>query len=150
LRSKRIVVKAKAENKGIAIEDLSNIRLSAKAKSKAQRTELNRWSFYQLRQYLTYKARLSGVKLFAIPPAYTSRMCSNCYHIGNRNGKRFSCKNCGNISGADHNAAKNIATWGRHVNRPEKPSEMCCSLHASLGLKPFGLKPIGNLLIFAD
>ena len=117
------------ENKGIAIEDLSNIRRSAKPKSKAQKTELNRWSFNQLRQYLTYKAKRSGVKLFAIPPAYTSRMCSNCYHIGNRKGKRFSCENCGSICDADHKAARNIATWGRLVNRPEKPSEMYCSVH---------------------
>jgi IS605 OrfB family transposase len=127
--AKRIVEKAKKQNKGIAIEDLSNIRRSAKPKSKAQKTELNRWSFYQLRQYLTYKARLNGVKLFAIPPAYTSRMCSNCYRIGNRNGKRFSCENCGNISDADHNAARNIATWGQAVNCPGKPSKMCCPVH---------------------
>ena len=73
-------------------------------------------------------------------------MCSNCYLIGNRNGKRFSCENCGNIADADRNAACNIATWGRYVNHPEKPSEMCCSLHPGLGLKPVGLSPRGPLL----
>ncbi|HWY34958.1 MAG TPA: transposase, partial [Nitrosopumilaceae archaeon] len=46
--SKQIVTKAKAENKGIAIEHLGNIRKTANPKSKAQKTELNRWSFYQL------------------------------------------------------------------------------------------------------
>ena len=80
--SKQIVAKAKAENKGIAIEDLSNIRKKENPKSKAQKTELNRWSFYQLRQYLTYKAAFNGVKLFAIPPAYTSQTCNVCFHVG--------------------------------------------------------------------
>lgn len=128
--SKQIVQKAKAENKGIAIEDLSGIRKTAKPKSKAQKTELNRWSFYQLRQFLEYKAKLNGVKLFVIPPAYTSQMCSKCFHIGKRNGKRFRCDNCGNISDADHNAAKNIATWGCVVNQPEKSSMFSCALHS--------------------
>jgi IS605 OrfB family transposase len=127
--SKQIVAKARAENKGIAIEELSNIRRTAKPKSKAQKTELNRWSFYQLRQYLEYKARLSGVRLFAVPPAYTSQMCSDCLHMGNRNGKNFSCQDCGNTMDADHNAAKNIAAWGRVINSPEKPSMLYCSVH---------------------
>jgi putative transposase len=123
--SKQIVAKAKSENKGIAIENLVNIRNTAKTKSRAQKTELNRWTFFQLRQYITYKARLNGIKLFVIPPAYTSQMCSECYYIGDRKGKRFKCKNCGNKMDADHNAAKNIATWGRAVNQPERPILYC-------------------------
>ena len=127
--SKQIVAKAKAEKKGIAIENLSNIRRTAKPKSKAQKTELNRWSFFQLRQFLSYKARLKGVNLIAIPPAYTSQTCSVCNHIGIRKGKHFSCTHCGNTADADFNAAQNIAAWGRTVNRPEK-SNMFCSLHS--------------------
>lgn len=126
--AKQIVAKAKEENKGIAIEDLTNIRKTAKPKSKQQKTELNRWSFFQLRQYLTYKSLLAGVKLVAVPPAYTSQTCNVCNHIGERNGKHFKCKNCGNVADADYNASLNIATWGRTVNRPES-STMFCSLH---------------------
>lgn len=130
--AKKIVAKAKEKGVGIAIEDLTNIRKTAKSKSKNQKTELNRWSFYQLRQFLTYKAKMSGVRLFAIPPAYTSQMCSCCYHVGTkeepfRKGKKFSCTNCGNEDDADINAAHNIAAWGRSVNRPEK-SSLHCSL----------------------
>ena len=126
--SKKIVAKAKEENKGIAIEDLSKIRFNAKPKSKEQKTELNRWSFYQLRQFLTYKALLNGVKLAVIPPAYTSQTCSVCLHIGKRVAKKFTCENCGNTSDADENAAKNISAWGVAVNTPEK-NNMFCSLH---------------------
>jgi len=132
--SKQIVDKAKKQNKGIAIEDLRNIRKTANSKSKAQKTELNRWSFYQLRQYLTYKALINGVKLVAIPPAYTSQTCSVCQHIGTkensfRKGKKFACTNCGYIADADVNAAHNIAAWGVAVNTPEK-STMFCSVHS--------------------
>lgn len=132
--SKQIVAKAKNEGKGIAIEDLGKIVLTAKPKSKAQRTELNRWSFYQLRQFLTYKSLLNGVKLVVIPPAYTSQTCSVCKHIGTkknsfRKGKKFACLNCGNIDDADVNAAHNIAAWGVAVNTPEK-NDMFCSVHS--------------------
>lgn len=132
--SKQIVAKAKEQNKGIAIEDLSNIRKTAKPKSKQQKTELNRWSFYQLRQFLVYKSLLNGVKLVAIPPAYTSQTCSVCQHIGTkenpfRKGKNFTCQNCGHVADADVNAAHNIAAWGVAVNTPEK-STMFCSLHS--------------------
>ena len=133
--SKQIIAKAKAEHKGIAIEDLTNIRRTAKTKSKVQKTELNRWSFFQLRSFLSYKALLNGIKLIVVPPAYTSQTCHICNHIGERNGKHFRCENCGNVADADINAAKNIATWGCSINQPEK-STLFCSLHSLLGLKP--------------
>jgi IS605 OrfB family transposase len=126
--SKKIVAKGKAEGKGISIEDLTDIRQTAKPKSKAQKTELNRWSFSQLREFLAYKCTLNGVQLVVIPPAYTSQTCNVCNHIGKRNGKHFRCENCGNVQDADHNAALNIAAWGVAVNTPEK-SAMYCSLH---------------------
>lgn len=132
--AKQIVAKAKEENKGIAIEDLSKIRKTAKTKSKQQKTELNRWAFYQLRHFLTYKSVLSGVKLFAVPAPYTSQTCNLCNHIGERNGKHFSCTNCGNKDDADINAALNISAWGVAVNTPEK-STMYCSLHSLVRFK---------------
>ena len=125
--AKRIVNKAKIEKKGIAIEDLNGIRKSAKPQSKRLKTELNRWSFYQLRQFLEYKAKLNGVILFAVPPAYTSQMCANCHHIGDRRGKLFKCKNCGHNSDADHNAARNISTWGCVINQPERCDLLSCA-----------------------
>jgi len=139
--SKQIVAKAKRENKGIAIEDLSRIRFTAKPKSKAQKTELNRWSFYQLRQFLTYKSLLGGVKLAVIPPAYTSQTCSTCLHIGKRVAKKFTCENCGNISDADHNAAKNISAWGCVVNQPERESMLYCTVHHLISKAP---SPLGK------
>lgn len=126
--SKQIVQLAKSEGKGIAIEDLKGIRFSANKKGKKFRTRVGKWSFNQLRQFLTYKALLNGVKLVSVPPNYTSKTCSNCFCIGNRRGKRFTCNNCNSVFDADHNGAKNIALLGASVIMPEGESLMYCKM----------------------
>lgn len=125
--SKQIVEKAKSENKGIAIEDLTHIRKRAKVR-KAQRRKHHSWAFAQLRSFLQYKARLIGLPFLIVNPRYTSQTCNRCKHVGNRNGQHFSCSNCGNITVADVNAAKNIAQLGAIVNRPKKIHGLSCSL----------------------
>jgi putative transposase len=134
--SKEIVQLAKSEGKGIAIEDLKGIRFSANKKGKKFRTRVGKWSFYQLRIFLTYKCLLNGVKLIVVPPAYTSKMCHCCLHMGDRQGKKFTCNNCNSVFDADENAANNIALLGMNVNHPEKPSMLYCQVHSFLGLKP--------------
>ena len=142
--SKQIVQLAKSEGKGIAIEDLKGIRFSASKKGKKFRTRVGKWNFNQLRSFLTYKCLLNGVKLVAVPPAYTSKTCSNCFHIGNRQGKKFTCNNCNSVFDADENAAKNIALLGMNVNHPEKPSMLYCQVHSFLGLKPIPSLCVGG------
>ena len=134
--SKQIVSIAKEEKKGIAIENLNGIRFSSLKKGKKMRSRVGKWNFNQLRQFLTYKALLNGVKLIDVPPAYTSKTCSSCLHIGKRNGKQFTCNNCNSTFDADINAAKNIALLGASINSPEKPSMLYCQVHSFLGLKP--------------
>lgn len=133
--AKHIVQSAKEQNKGIAIEDLTNIRFTSKRRNKKFRTKLGRWSFGQLRSFLEYKSALNGVKLVVVEPAYTSKTCSVCHHIGNRNNKSFKCNNCGHNEDADMNASKNMATLGVAVNQPEKSDMYSCTVHY-LGLKP--------------
>ena len=129
--SKKIVQIAKEENKGIAIEDLKGIRFSSIKKGKKFRIRVGNWSFYQLRQYISYKAMLNGVTVVIVNPRYTSQTCSNCHYIGNRKGKVFKCNNCGNNIDADVNASVNIATLGASINKPEKSSMFSCSIHYS-------------------
>jgi len=142
--SKQIVQLAKSEGKGIAIEDLKGIRFSASKKGKKFRTRVGKWNFNQLRSFLTYKCLLNGVKLVVVPPAYTSKTCSNCFHIGNRQGKKFTCNNCNSVFDSDENAAKNIALLGMNVNHPEKPSMLYCQVHSFLGLKPIPSLCVGG------
>lgn len=130
--SKQIVAKAKKEHKGIAIEDLKNIRwgMNSKKRNKTFRRRSNSWSFSQLRSFLEYKCKVAGIKIVAISPAYTSQTCHECGHIGIRNGKHFRCTHCGNVTDADVNAAMNIATWG-YVNTHERWELLSCSIHDS-------------------
>ena len=65
--SKRIVERAKGTGRGIAMEDLTGIREQATVR-KSQRRSHHSWAFYQLRQFVTYKALLAGVKLFSLIP----------------------------------------------------------------------------------
>ncbi|MFH1565648.1 MAG: transposase [bacterium] len=104
--SRKIVDIAVKEKGGVSLEKLQNIR---KAKSKKSfRYALNSWSFYQLGKMIEYKALLAGVPLSYIEPAYTSKCCSRCGQIGERNDKSFKCS-CGHVDNADVNAAFNIA-----------------------------------------
>jgi len=130
--SKSIVKSAKEQNKGIAIEDLTNIRFTSKNRNKKFRTKLGRWNFADLRAKLEYKALLNGVKLVVVEPAFTSQMCNSCYHIGKRTNKVFKCTNnkCKvDTMDADFNASKNISLLGTLVNRAERYDMLSCSLH---------------------
>jgi IS605 OrfB family transposase len=110
--SKHLVEKAKDTNVGIALEDLSGITKRTTVR-KAQRAKRHSWSFYQLRQFITYKATLKGVPVVVVDPRNTSKkMCSACGYIAKANRKNqaeFCCKKCGHSENADYNAAKNIA-----------------------------------------
>ena len=79
---------------------------------KAQRADRDSWAFYQLRQFITYKAALAGVSLVLVDPRNTSRECPECGHISKRNRPRrddFRCERCGLAGPADHIAARNIS-----------------------------------------
>lgn len=147
--SKSIVQSAKEQGKGIAIEDLTNIRFTSKRRNKKFRTKLGRWSFGQLRSFLKYKSLLNGVQLVVVEPAYTSQTCSCCKHIGKRTNKVFKCtnQNCEvDVLDADYNASINIASLGRaYVNHAEKSNDMCCSIaHVYSGLKPIPSLCVGG------
>ncbi|MGY2836965.1 RNA-guided endonuclease InsQ/TnpB family protein [Thermostichus sp. MS-CIW-41] len=133
--SKAIVSRAKVTNSAIALEDLTGIRerINQQPRSKAERRRANSWAFYQLRQFLEYKARAAGVSLILVPPAYTSQTCHRCLHIhpdpaqSYRSGKSFKCGHCGWEGDADLNGANVIALLGAVVNQP-RGSGLFCSL----------------------
>lgn len=96
-----------------ALEDLSKIRVQ-KRRGIEQNRKLNNWSFYQLEQFLCYKAEALGKQVVLVDSRYTSQKCSHCGHIykANRDGSDFLCRNCGFNIHADLNAARNIAQAG--------------------------------------
>ncbi|MFW6015666.1 MAG: RNA-guided endonuclease InsQ/TnpB family protein [bacterium] len=108
--SRQLINLAVQEQVGtIVMENLENIRHTAKSLSKADRNS-HSWTFYQLQQFIEYKAELAGIKVEYINPKYTSQGCSKCAKVekSNRKTNLYSCE-CGNHIHADLNASRNIA-----------------------------------------
>ena len=120
--AKSLVVKAKGTGRGIALEDLKGIRNRTRFR-KAQRAKMGGWAFAQLRAFVEYKARLVGVEVVCINPAYTSQTCAVCGHVSKANRPsqtEFRCVACGHADHADVNAARNIRCLARaSVNTPK-------------------------------
>ncbi len=95
-----------------ALEGLKGIRNGNKGKV-FNRIRSN-WAYFQLRQFLTYKAENLGKSVVLVEPSYTSQMCSTCGFVAkfNRNKGDFSCQNCGFCCSADLNASINISHVG--------------------------------------
>lgn len=117
--SKQIVQRAKETNSFIVLEDLKGILDRTKDKGKRLRRILGGWAFYQLEQFILYKAELAGVEVRFVSPRNTSKTCSVCLEIGSRNKHKFKCSQCGNEMDSDYNASLNIARLGVSVNNAE-------------------------------
>ena len=141
--SKQLVTEAKKKHAALVFEDLTNIRqsLNRKPRSKKERRKTNNWAFYQLKQYVSYKAAIAGVQVLSVPAAYTSQTCARCHHVHPEKGKsyrigeRFNCGNCGWKHNADINAGLIISQLGLVVTQPES-SVMDCILNGQLSLFP--------------
>lgn len=110
--SKQLVKEAKRHNCGIIrMEQLKGIR----SKTKTWNKHLNRivagWSFYQLQQFITYKAAACGMLVELVNPMYTSQTCHLCLQLGSRDGEQFNCLTCGKQH-ADVNASHVVALGG--------------------------------------
>jgi putative transposase len=108
--SKSIVETAKRTGRGIALENLRGIRGRIRARGGDARNRLGGWSFGQLYDFLSYKARLAGVPVVTVDPRNTSRTCAECGHCEKSNRKsqsEFLCRSCGHRANADVNAARN-------------------------------------------
>lgn len=133
--SKALVAEALEAQAMIALEDLTGIRERVKARGPRQRREGHAWAFYQLRQFLTYKAAIAGVAMVLVNPAYTSQTCHECLWIGVRSGKVFHCDHCGWRGDADFNGACNIASLGAVVDRPEGSALFCVLNHSTQSIQ---------------
>ena len=79
---------------------------------------LRNWSYYQLQQYIEYKAEREGLQVRYIDPSYTSQTCARCGHIDKENRQtqeKFICTKCGFELNADHNASINIARSDKYI-----------------------------------
>jgi len=121
----RFIVDKAVENKAeIRLEDLKGIRKTTKSR-RSFRYALNSWSYWQLGQFIQYKALLAGIPVTYIEPAYTSKCCSRCGHVGERNDKSFKCPSCGHVEHADANAAFNIAFLSKGIVQLQEQRNFC-------------------------
>jgi putative transposase len=120
----RFIVDLAVRLKGeIHLEKLEGIRNSRKGR-KSFKYALHSWSFYQLGKFIEYKALLAGVPVTYDNPSYTSKVCSKCGVIGERNGKIFKCLN-GHVEHADSNAAFNLALPSNSLVQLQAERDVC-------------------------
>lgn len=113
--SKSIIEEAiKSDAKIIVLEDLTNIRKRIKG-NKRIRSRLHRWAWYELQQFVEYKAQANGINVVYVNPAYSSQVCSKCDCLGFRHKHLFKCSNCGSYQHSDCNAAINLLKLGESV-----------------------------------
>lgn len=99
--------------KTIKLERLSNIRSTTRT-SRKNNHNLHNWSFYRLAQYIEYKARLAGIKVEYVSPAYTSQVCPICGHVHHANDRDYVCR-CGFHTHRDLLGAVNICNSTEYV-----------------------------------
>ncbi len=112
--AKHVVAEATRTGRGIALEDLTGIRDRVRLR-KPQRATHSCWSFAQLGDFIAYKARIAGVPVVHVDPAYTSRTCAECSHVDKANRVSqawFACRSCGFVDHADRNSSRNIRQRG--------------------------------------
>jgi len=100
------------------LEDLVGVtfeeeNLSGCAKSNRQKRS---WAFYQLEQFLTYKAHEVGSEVLKVSAYLTSQRCPKCGRIRKENRyhheHEYVCDCCGYHSNDDRSAAMNILNLG--------------------------------------
>lgn len=109
-----IVAAAVAHNvRVIKLEQLQNIR-SATRTSRKNNPSLHTWSFYRLAQFIEYKAKLAGIKVEYVNPAYTSQKCPVCGSVHHASDRNYTCS-CGFHIHRDVLGAMNICSSTEYV-----------------------------------
>lgn len=98
----------------IRMEDLTGVRWVAaqrREQKKDHGRNLDYWPYYQLQQFIEYKARLAGIRVEYVKRDMTSLACSRCGETvkSRPKGRWFKCPRCKKIKHIDANAADNIA-----------------------------------------
>ena len=123
--SREVIKQALKQNAGtIHIESLKDFGKGKDGYVKDEYKYLLRyWSYYELQSMIEYKAKLEGIEVKYIDPAYTSQTCSYCGERGERKKQEEfvctnpQCKRRGEKINADFNAARNIAMSKKIVER---------------------------------
>ncbi len=92
----------------IVMEDIKGIR--KQKRGRIMNYWISNWSFFQLQNFIQYKAERNGLEVSKVKPQFTSQICHKCGKLGSRLSGCFSCSHCGlSLFSADLNAARNLA-----------------------------------------
>ncbi|WP_148882987.1 RNA-guided endonuclease InsQ/TnpB family protein [Thermococcus aciditolerans] len=123
------IVELAEECGGLALEDLTEIRESIRYSAELN-GRLHRWSFRKLQSIIEYKAKLKGVKVVFVNPAFTSSLCPVCGGKLSLNGGRvLKCSNCGfeadrDVVGSWNIRLRALKMWGVSVPPESPPMKM--------------------------
>ena len=113
----KTLVRKYGENTLFVLEDLTGVSFEELnlSRRKKQNYALRNWSFYQLEQFLSYKAHENKSEVLKVSAKYTSQRCPKCgtIHKENRDhNKHFYACQCGYRSNDDRVGAINIQLLG--------------------------------------
>ena len=97
----------------IKLERLQNIRSTTRT-SRKNNHSLHTWSFYRLATFIEYKAKLAGIKVEYVDPAYTSQICPICGSIQHAKDRNYICR-CGYHTHRDLLGAINICNSTEYI-----------------------------------
>lgn len=122
----KTLVQRYGANTLFVLENLNGVSFERADLPKSLRSQNKSWAFYQLEQFLTYKAHLNNCEVVEVSAKYTSQRCPKCGVIkkDNRNhGKHeYRCANCGYRSNDDRIGAMNIQLLGtQYISGQEQP-----------------------------
>ena len=136
--SKRLVAFAEQVGaKTIVMENLTGLKSNSNKKNKKQhnkqRARNNRFPYFMLDFFTSYKAMAIGIGTEYVPAAYTSQGCPKCGHIckSNRNGLVFRCLSCGFQDNADRVGATNVALRSLLQRQAVEERAMCQLAYSS-------------------
>lgn len=101
------------------LEDLTGVSFNEEHlanRPNRDRRQLRSWSFYQLEQFLAYKAEEAGSRVTKVAADYTSQRCPKCGRIHKENRSHsahlYTCDCCGYRSNDDRIGAMNLQFLG--------------------------------------
>ena len=113
----KTLVEKYGEDTLFVLEDLTGVSFeeSNLSRTAKQNYDLRSWAFYQLEQFLTYKAHENRSEVLKVSAQYTSQRCPKCgtIHKESRDHhKHLYCCQCGYQSNDDRIGAMNIQLLG--------------------------------------
>ena len=88
--------------------------------------QLSSWAFYQLGEFVKYKALRAGITVIEVNPDYTSQRCPMCMTVRkesrDQKSHAYKCSSCGYQTNDDRVAAMNLCELGvEYITGDPKP-----------------------------